>query len=109
MARGVVARGDIWLFEFKAPDKRRPVLVLSRQDAIAVLRTVIVAPITSTIYGIPSEVVLGTAHGLKGTSAANFDHVQLVDRARLCKYIGRAGSEKMRRACAALAIATGCS
>ena len=108
MAQGI-ARGDIWMFEFKAPDKRRPVLVISRPDAIAVLRTVIVAPITSTIYGIPSEVVLGIAHGLKGPSAANFDHVQVVDRARLRKYVGRAGLDEMRLACAALAIATGCS
>ncbi len=97
------------MFEFKAPDKKRPVLVISRQDAIAVLRTVIVAPITSTIYGIPSEVVLGTEHGLKGTSAANLDHVQIVDQARLRKYVGRVGPEGMRRVCVALSIATGCS
>ena len=60
-----VDRGDIWTYEFRRPDKRRPVLIVSRPEAIAVLHTVMVAPITSTIRGLPSEVVVGTAEGLK--------------------------------------------
>jgi len=60
MARRVdINRGDIWTNEFQRPDKRRPVVVLSRSEAIAVLHIVMVAPITSTIRGLPSEVVLG--------------------------------------------------
>jgi mRNA interferase MazF len=58
MAREV-ARGEIWMYNFASPDKRRPVLVISREDAIRVLSTVMVAPVTSTIHGIPSEVSWG--------------------------------------------------
>jgi len=103
-----IARGDIWTYEFQHPDKRRPVLVLSRSEAIAVLHTVIVAPITSTIRGLPSEVVVGTAEGLKHDSAVNLDHIQTVERARLSRYIGRVAGEKMRALCRAIAAATGC-
>ena len=103
-----IARGDIWTYEFRRPDKRRPVLVLSRPEAIAVLHTVIVAPITSTIRGLPSEVGVGTAEGLKHDSAVNCDHVQTVERARVSRYVGRLGGEKMRAVCRAIAAATGC-
>jgi mRNA interferase MazF len=85
------------------------VVVLSRPEAIAVLHTVMVAPVTSTIRGIPSEVVIGTAEGLKRESAANLDHVQTVEQARLSRYVGQLGPEKMRAVCRALAVATGCS
>jgi mRNA interferase MazF len=107
MARRVT-RGEIWTHEFRKPDKRRPVLVLSRPEAIDVLHTAMVAPITSTIRGIPSEVVVGSAEGLKHDSAVNLDHVQTVEQARLIKYVGRLAPEKMRAVCRALAIATAC-
>lgn len=55
---GKVARGDVRLYQFAPPDKKRPVVVLTRDSAIAYLSTVTVAPITSTIRGVPSEVVL---------------------------------------------------
>lgn len=103
-----IERGDIWTYEFKPPDKRRPVLVLSRPEAIAVLPTVLVAPITSTIRGLPSEVLVGTPEGLKHESAVNLDHIQTVERARLSRYMGRVGVEKMRAVCRAIAVATGC-
>ena len=108
MARRV-GRGEVWTYEFRKPDKRRPVVVLSRPEAIAVLHTVMVAPVTSTIRGIPSEVVIGTAEGLKRESAANLDHVQTVEQARLSRYVGQLGPEKMRAVCRALAVASGCS
>ena len=108
MARSV-NRGEMWTYRFKAPDKRRPVLVLSRQDVIELLHTVMVAPITSTIYGAPSEVLVGPKDGLKQPSAVNLDHVQTVERSRLSRYVGRLSHDKMREICAALAIATGCS
>ena len=107
MARGV-GRGEIWTYEFRRPDKRRPVLILSRPEAIAVLHTVMVAPITPTIRGLPSEVVIGTAEGLKHDSAVNLDHVQTVERARLSRHIGQLGAERMRAVCRAIAVATGC-
>lgn len=108
MARGV-GRGELWTYEFRRPDKRRPVLVLSRAEAIALLHTVMVAPVTSTIRGIPSEVVVGLGEGLKRDSAVNLDHVQTVEQARLTRYVGRLGPDKMRAVCRALAIATGCA
>ena len=108
MARGVI-RGDLWLCEFRRPDKRRPVLVLSRQAAIEALHTVIIAPVTTTIRGMRSEVPLGVEHGLKTPSAANLDHVQIVERSKLTRYLGNIGPERMARACLALAVATGCA
>jgi mRNA interferase MazF len=107
MARSV-NRGEVWTYRFKAPDKRRPVVVLTRQEVIELLHTVMVAPITSTIYGAPSEVVLGPEEGLKQRSAVNLDHVQTVERARLVSYVGTLPAAAMRQVCRALATATGC-
>lgn len=70
MARRV-ARGEIWSYRSKAPDKRRPVLVLSRLEVIPLLHTVMVAPVTSTRRGAPSEVHVGVDEGLKRESAVN--------------------------------------
>ena len=103
-----IARGDIWTYEFQRPDKRRPVLILSRPEAISVLHTVLVAPITSTIRGLPSEVHIGITEGLKHESAVNLDHIQTIERARLSRYIGNLSKEKMRTVCRAIAVATGC-
>jgi mRNA interferase MazF len=103
-----VNRGEIWRYRFAAPDKRRPVLVLTRQEVIGLLHTVMVAPITSTIRGAPSEVTVGVGEGLKQASAVNLDHVQTVERARLETFIGRLGREKLREVCRALAVAAGC-
>jgi mRNA interferase MazF len=107
MAAGV-SRGEIWLYEFKPPDKRRPVLVLTRPEVIPLLRTVMVAPITSAIRGAPSEVQVGIDEGLKADSAVNLDHVQTIDARHLRHYIGRLGDDKMAAVCRALTIATGC-
>lgn len=108
MARRV-NRGDIWLYTVKPPDKRRPVLVLSRSEVIGLLRTVMVAPITSAVRGAPSEVVVGIEEGLKARSAVNLDHVQTVEQDRLQRWLGTVPAEKMAAVCRALAIATGCS
>jgi len=107
MARRVSC-GDVWIYEFGRPDKRRPVVVLSRPEAIAVLHTVMVAPITSTVRGLPSEVRVGAAEGLKHDSAVNLDHVQTVEQARLSRQLGQLGRDKLRSMCRALAAATGC-
>lgn len=108
MAR-MISRGEIWSYTFKAPDKRRPVLVLSRQDVIDLLHTVMVAPITSTIYGAPSEVRVGIKEGLKHESAVNLDHVQTVEQSRLTGRLGHVSPAKLREVCWALAVATGCA
>lgn len=103
-----VNRCEIWLYSFGVPDKRRPVLVLSRQRAISLLRAVLVAPITSAAHGAPSEVQVGTEEGLKHESVVNLDQVQTVDQAKLQHFVGTIGPEKMAAVCRALLIATGC-
>jgi mRNA interferase MazF len=104
-----VNRGEIRLYTFQPPDKQRPVLVLTRQAVIPLLRTVMVAPITSTLRGAPSEVLVGIDEGLKHDSAVNLDHVQTVDQARLGRFLGSLSEAKMRQVCQALAVATACS
>ena len=104
-----IRRGEIWLFSFSPPEKRRPVLVLTRPEVIELLHTVMVAPVTSVIRGAPSEVVLGVEEGLKKDSAVNLDHVQTVEKTRLKKFVGTVGPEKMNEVCRALAVATTCS
>jgi mRNA interferase MazF len=85
------------------------VLIIARQDVIGLLHTVMVAPITSTIHGAPSEVIVGLSEGLKHESAVNLDHVQTVEQARLTRRIGRVSPAKMREVCRALSIAVGCA
>lgn len=111
MARGLESgprRGEIWQFRFNPPDKRRPVVVLTRSEVLPLIRTAMVAPITSTIRGIPSEVLVGVNEGLKRQSAVNLDNVQTVDQEQLSAYIGSLDEDQMRAVCRALAIATGC-
>jgi mRNA interferase MazF len=104
-----VNRGEIWLHSFKSPDKRRPVLILTRPEVIPLVSTVMVAPLTSTIRNAPSEVIVGVDEGLKHESAINLDHVQTVPQEALQHFVGSLSSEQMTRVCRALAIATGCS
>lgn len=101
-------RGEIWLYTFKPPDKRRPVVVLTRQAVLPLLRTAMVAPVTSDIRGLPSEVAVGVAEGLKHDSVVNLDRVQTVDQRRLRHYVGSLGGAKMAQVCRALAVAAGC-
>ena len=105
---GGVKRGEVWFYAFARPDKERPVVVLTRQEVIDLLQTVMVAPITSTIRGAPSEVVVGIGEGLKHDSAVNLDHVQTVETARLRRRVGHLSPPKMAAVCRALAIAAGC-
>jgi mRNA interferase MazF len=105
---GRLTRGEIWLYRFKAPDKRRPVVLLTRGDVIDLLRDVMVAPVSSTIHGLPSEVVIGVKEGMKHPSAINLDRVQTIEKARLERYVGRLSPEKQREVCRALAVATCC-
>ena len=104
-----VRRGEIWQYRFKSPDKRRPVLILSRQEVLPLLNTAMVAPVTSTIRGLPSEVPVGVDEGLKHASAVNLDHVQTVEQRLLQEFVGSLSEVKMREVCRALALATGCA
>ncbi|MFN7971384.1 MAG: type II toxin-antitoxin system PemK/MazF family toxin [Acidobacteriota bacterium] len=105
---GSLRRGEVWTYEFLPPDKRRPVVVLTRDSVIPFLHSVMVAPVTSTIRGIPSEVVVAEEEGLKHASAVNLDNVQTVSKERLRRRLGRLGPAAMKRVCEALALATGC-
>lgn len=107
MARRV-DRGDVWMHRFAKPDKRRPVVVLTRREVLSVLDTVTIAPITRTIRGVPSEVRLGTEHGLKSQSVANLDYVQTVRRDQLRQYVSTLDEETMASICAALRVAVAC-
>ncbi len=100
-------RGDVCWYTFKTPDKKRPVLILTRDSAIAVLQSVTVAPITSTIRSIPTEVVLTEADGLPTTCAANFDNLQTVPKSNIGDRIARLTAQKMREAGAATSFALG--
>jgi mRNA interferase MazF len=102
-----VSRGEIWLFGFPKPDKKRPVLVLTRQDMIGRLHTVTVAPITSTIRGVPTEVVVSTESGLKQPSAINLHHVATVPKAGLRTFVGFVPAETMLQVREALLFALG--
>ncbi len=101
-------RGEIWLYTFKPPDKRRPVVILTRQSVLPLLRTAVVAPVTSTIRGLPSEVPVGLDEGLKQRSVVNLDWVQTVEQRLLTRYVGSLGEARMAEVCRALSIATGC-
>jgi mRNA interferase MazF len=102
-----VRRGEVWFADVPG-DKRRPVLVLSRDPMGRLLHSVICAPITSTIRGLATEVSLGTDAGLADESVANFDNTFLLARTRLIRRLGRALPATMDEACRALAIAGGC-
>jgi mRNA interferase MazF len=102
-----VNRGDVCWYKFKTPDKKRPVLILTRDSAIAVLHSITVAPITSTIRSIPTEVILTEADGLPNTCAVNFDNLQTVPKGNLGDRITRLTTRRMREAGAAVSFALG--
>lgn len=76
-------RGEIRWYTFRLPDKRRPVLVLTRNDVIGHLNEIIVVPATRTIRGLTTEVVLTIDDGMPAACGLNFDHVALAQRNRL--------------------------
>jgi len=107
MAAGI-RRGDIRLYQFASPDKKRPVLVLTRGSAIAYLSTVTVAPITSTIRGVPSEIVLDEEDGMKAPCAVNLHNAVTVSQERLGRRVAQLRSSRMDEVCAALRFSLGC-
>lgn len=103
----MIERGDIRWYTFPRPDKRRPVLVLTRSSAISYLGVLTIAPITTTIRDIPSEVLVTRADGLTRDSAVNLDHLQTVSKGRIGSMIARLAPGKMRKVQAALLFALG--
>ena len=101
------SRGDVWWAE--EPDiGRRPVLVLTRDRAIDVLTSVIVAPATRTIRHIPTEVLLDEADGMPSPCALTMDNVRTVRRSLLTTRVTTLSAAKMQRVCEALSIALDC-
>ena len=105
---GVPARGEVWWCE--PPDVgRRPVVVLSRDAAIPRLRRALIAPCTTTLRGLPSEVVLDPSEDpVPKRSAVNLDSVESVSIGVLVDRIGRLSDDRMDQVCAALAVAVAC-
>ena len=103
-----IARGDIRLYQFDPPDKKRPVVVLTRDSALDYLSTVTVAPITPTIRGVPSEVALSEEDGMKAPCAVNLHNAATISRNRLGRRITQLSSLRMMEICAALRFSLGC-
>lgn len=102
-----VNRGEIWQFSFPTPNRKGPVLVLTRQEIIGHLHSVTVAPITTTIRGIPSEVVIGPESGLKTTSAINLDNLATIPKKGLRTFVGTVSPKVLADVREALLFALG--
>jgi mRNA interferase MazF len=100
-------RGDICWYRFAPPDKRRPVLILTRSSIIPILGEVTVAPLTTRIRNIPSEVRLDRADGMHQACAANFDHLQTISKNKIGRLITRLGADRMAEAKRSLLFALG--
>jgi mRNA interferase MazF len=102
-----VNRGEIWWVE--EPELgRRPACILTRQEAIGVLRRVTVAPATRTVRSIPTELELGPADGMPGPCALSLDNVRTVPKAMLTERITSLAPGRLRELCTALDRALGC-
>jgi mRNA interferase MazF len=106
---GRLTRGEIRLYRFSAPDKQRPVLVLTRESALGYLSAVTVAPITSTVRGVPSEVVLTEEDGMKHACAVNLHNVVTVSKEHLGRRVAKLSTQRLAEVCAALGFALGCA
>lgn len=100
-------RGEIRWYKFTRSDKKRPVLILTRDSAIEFLGEVTIAPITTTIRNIPTEVLLTRNDGMKANSAVNFDHLQTVSKSKIGPVIAKLSPEKLQQTKRALLFALG--
>ena len=100
-------RGEVRWYKFSPPDKRRPVLLLTRDAILEYLGDVTVAPITGTIRDIPSEVRLYKEDGMLQDCAINCDHIQTVSKGRLGALVTTLSTAKMREVSNAVAFALG--
>jgi len=100
-------RLEVWWGEL--PDRSpRPYLVLTRSQAIPVLRRVVVAPVTTTVRDIPTEVPLGVDEGLPVESVASLDNIETLPKAGLTRRIGTLAAAREHEVCAALRNAVDC-
>ena len=100
-------RGEIRWYTFRIPDKRRPVLILTRNDVIERLNEIIVAPVTRTVRGLSTEVVLTERDGMPVACALNFDHVALAQRTRIGALIATLSPARWPEVRDALLVACG--
>jgi mRNA interferase MazF len=99
--------GEIRWYVVSQPDKKRPVLILTRDSALEFLGEVTVAPITSTIRDIPSEVILSNADGMPRDCAVNLDHLQTVSKGKIGSLITTLSASKMQQMRPSLLFALG--
>ena len=99
-------QGEVWWAEVE--DKRRPVLVVTRSDAIGVLTWIVVAPVTRTIRKVPTEVALGPEHGLPDECVATFDNLQPIRRSFLTERVGELLPDEAHEVCRALHALADC-
>ena len=90
-------RGEIRWYKFKAPNKKRPVLILTRDSIIEYLEEVTIAPITATVRDIPSEMFLSKLDGMQKDCAINFDHIQTVSKEKIGSLITTLSPEKLKQ------------
>ena len=103
----VIAQGDVFWCE-SPDDKRRPVLVITRTEAAALLGTVVVAPITRTVRNIPTEIALGADEGLADECAASFDNLRPARVSMLTERVGALGPLRQHEICQSLAALADC-
>ena len=101
-------RGEVRWYKFKSPDKHRPMVILTRNSAIPYLGEITIAPITSTIRSIPSEVILDEKDGVKSSCAVNLDHIQTVSKAKIGSFITKLSKSKLEQLNVAVIFALGC-
>ncbi|MGH3434491.1 MAG: type II toxin-antitoxin system PemK/MazF family toxin [Thermocrispum sp.] len=100
-------QGDVWWAEAQGLG-RRPMLIVTRSSALPVLSRVLVAPVTRTVRGIPTEIPLGTGEGLAQACAASFDNLQPIPRSALVERAGALGARRQPEICQALAAVADC-
>ena len=100
-------RGDVRWYKFQHPDKKRPVVILTRDSALEYMSEVTIVPITSTVRDIPVEVLLDFSDGLSKECAANCDHLQTVAKHKLGALITRLSLDKIEEIEASIAFALG--
>jgi mRNA interferase MazF len=97
--------GEVRWYKFKAPDKKRPVLILTRDSILDYLGEVTVAPVTSTIRNIPSEVFLSQDEGMKRDCVVNLDHIQTVSKKKIGTRLISLSTNKMKSVSEAIRFA----
>ncbi len=100
-------QGEVWWGE--APDaKGRPYLVITRDEAIPVLRAILVAPLSRTVRGIATELALGADEGLSVACAASLDNLLTFPKSMLARRMGAVAAGRRQELCAALLTVADC-